>query len=478
MSKQTNKNHTEDRIDFDHVIFQALVNEGKHLKVLHARRPPLQYNEKDLREAAHAEVANSNGQIQAEEIEKGNKKRKNMDATERAQQSRDRNREHAKNTRLRKKAYVAKLKELVDHMQKVKDAEESERVHLGEKIYETQVIRKNAVKLFMSYRASNIKDRAMWSQILDESVTLVLPITPYRSFHKGEIKYSSRVLHGIDAVIVDTASLNLMAECIGQSSPEWKEALKRNESCRVTFHTTPEDILAAGDLVMCRYVMRIDGCDMVGGGVESCVQHGMMTCKFDRHNKILSVENMFDVMGYMQQLQRAAAISPESSIVPNTLDMALQPSKECQAIVKAVMPYPVLHINEAWTNLTGSSQSAAEGMILSQALRVYPFQNNLIFRLAADCVLGRAGSTIFMSNDASHKSEQQSQQAVSSSLSGSNSFNDNSSFGTGTNSNNNNNNNNDSSSKSISNLCIVTPKLAAVTAVAIKSTLCQLCKPR
>ena len=41
--------------------------------------------------------------------------------------SRDRNREHAKNTRLRKKAYVVKLKELVDQMNGQKDMEEKER---------------------------------------------------------------------------------------------------------------------------------------------------------------------------------------------------------------------------------------------------------------------------------------------------------------------------------------------------------------
>jgi hypothetical protein len=51
--------------------------------------------------------------------------------------SRDRNREHAKNTRLRKKAYVLKLKELVDQMNGQKDMEEKERRALGERIHDT-----------------------------------------------------------------------------------------------------------------------------------------------------------------------------------------------------------------------------------------------------------------------------------------------------------------------------------------------------
>lgn len=45
-------------------------------------------------------------------------RRKGLTAEERAAQSRYRNREHARNTRLRKKAYMNKLKELVDDLER------------------------------------------------------------------------------------------------------------------------------------------------------------------------------------------------------------------------------------------------------------------------------------------------------------------------------------------------------------------------
>lgn len=35
------------------------------------------------------------------------------------------------------------------------------------------------------------------------------------------------------------------------------------------------------------------------------MQHGMLQCKFNRENKIVAAEMVFDVMGYMQQLQVA-----------------------------------------------------------------------------------------------------------------------------------------------------------------------------
>lgn len=108
--------------------------------------------------------------------------------------------------------------------------------------------------------------------------------------------------------------------------------------------------------------------------------------------------------------QRASGVSPESSIVPNALHMALQPSKEAKGIVKAVPPYPVMHVNDVWTGLTGISQSHAEGQILSQVLRAYEFQNDLIFKLASDCASGRPGSTIFMSYDSRDRDSSRSGQ--------------------------------------------------------------------
>ena len=34
-----------------------------------------------------------------------------------------------------------------------------------------------------------------------------------------------------------------------------------------------------------------------------CVQHGMLQCRFNKQNKMVAAEMMFDVMGFMQQLQ-------------------------------------------------------------------------------------------------------------------------------------------------------------------------------
>lgn len=85
-----------------------------------------------MRDAAAAEVAQH-----IAEAEKSSKKCRLLDAGEKAKQNRDRNREHAKNTRLRKKAYVVKLKELVDSMTIHREVDLRERRALAEKINES-----------------------------------------------------------------------------------------------------------------------------------------------------------------------------------------------------------------------------------------------------------------------------------------------------------------------------------------------------
>jgi hypothetical protein len=70
----------------------------------------------------------------------------------------------------------------------------------------------------------------------------------------------------------------------------------------VTYTSSKDDMLAAGDLVMARYVLRTEGHELVGAQ-SPCIQHGMLQCRFNKQNKMVAAEMMFDVMGFMQQLQ-------------------------------------------------------------------------------------------------------------------------------------------------------------------------------
>ena len=55
--------------------------------------------------------------------------------------------------------------------------------------------------------------------------------------------------------------------------------------------------------MMCSWEVQTDNAVACGCQCE-CVQRGMMRIKFDDMNKLVMCEVMFDVMGFMQQMQQ------------------------------------------------------------------------------------------------------------------------------------------------------------------------------
>jgi hypothetical protein len=99
-----------------------------------------------------------------------------------------------------------------------------------------------------------------------------------------------------------------MVESLGWGSPEWRQAVKLGKRSSIAYLTTADDLLAAGDLIMCKYLLKTDGHEEVGVQGGPVLQHGMMQCKFGSDHRMVSVEMVFDVMGFMQQLQRASGM--------------------------------------------------------------------------------------------------------------------------------------------------------------------------
>lgn len=88
--------------------------------------------EKFLRDEAAAEVAKITSSTPQDEKAR---KRNKLTEEEKSQQNRDRNREHARNTRLRKKAYVAKVSKLVDELRLQKQYDVQVRNDCGQQIF-------------------------------------------------------------------------------------------------------------------------------------------------------------------------------------------------------------------------------------------------------------------------------------------------------------------------------------------------------
>jgi hypothetical protein len=104
--------------------------------------------------------------------------------------NRDRNREHARNTRLRKKAYVAKLAQLVMDLSAQREALARERVMQATLERERHGVRQQVVWSVLNLHASGAKDLATWRTLLDDRFVCTMPITPFRSFKQVPNRHS------------------------------------------------------------------------------------------------------------------------------------------------------------------------------------------------------------------------------------------------------------------------------------------------
>jgi len=151
-----------------------------------------------------------------------------------AKLTRDRNREHARHTRLRKKAYVSKLKDLVEDLHAERTEEDRRRREMTERRRVGDAARRRTARTFLEWHCGSTKGASMrrrsvsvedWSTILEEDIVFRQPITPYRSFRRSEIEGEWRVVRGIAGVMADRSSMDAMVRGIASRSGTWGEMI-------------------------------------------------------------------------------------------------------------------------------------------------------------------------------------------------------------------------------------------------------------
>ena len=137
-------------------------------------------------------VQTTKGKSKKEEKTNSSRSRRtDLTPAERAQQNRDRNREHARSTRLRKKAYVQKLKELVEGLHAERTEEARKRRVAVQHLADVQGVRRAVVRSFLKFHSSYESDPRKWMTILEDNFWFKQPVTPYRSFPRAEIEQVS-----------------------------------------------------------------------------------------------------------------------------------------------------------------------------------------------------------------------------------------------------------------------------------------------
>ena len=314
----------------------------------------------------------------------------NMTPTEKAKANRDRNREHARNTRLRKKAYLERLKTTVDDLCKERDTLVSERAGSANLLVEMHNTRTEVLMSFFALRSTNEKRRNLWASILDESCfNCVIPVTPYRSFPASEVQVSKcqRTVMGIDGMMADTASLHVLLSSLVDRS--------RFPNGKIEFCYTlvTEEAVVAGNQIMARWVMSTLNATQLGAGMEVSKQ-GMLCCKFNSAHRITGLELMFDVMALMLQMKQAAG-SDSFSVIPNTVQACQRSFDKPMVMTLAEGPYTIIQVNQLWENMTGYTAEDVVGKTscsilqgpLTEKSSLHDLMNEVRFKRAASVML-------------------------------------------------------------------------------------------
>ncbi len=245
-----------------------------------------------------------------------NARRASLTQEERAKQNRDRNREHARNTRLRKKAYVEELKRTLTELVAQRDATEVEKRHEAQRNREQREVRFRVMEEFLKLRGRNESNSARWIAILEDGFTFTLPRTTYRHFVDEDQSQTAdnntsrasleQVLRGPEAVMEDSKHLSNFLQTIGGDVADATQIQISHRCDRKRFFM--DDNVAFMDFAA----------SSVGavnkGATNEIFFKGSMRASFSpASNKLISVDLTFDTGCIVLQLERLGMSTPNEA---------------------------------------------------------------------------------------------------------------------------------------------------------------------
>ncbi len=345
---------------------------------------------------------------------------------DKADRCRARNREHARQTRRRKKEFVENLQLSVTNLTRENEAM-AQRLREADARDSRRARRVETVDALLNLRVADDpqidpddpdSEERLWNELVEPDFELHLPHTPYRSFAPYEQTVSGRTVTGVRAAISDVKSLRTCLAALtrlprSQGSEaeaaaaraaaaaaraaldEQRSSSDQGESGRQTrsggrrskepehdeSEMPPQEGRAECVLERASVAWTADGTLLapwvlrVANAEGRCVlsQRGTAKAMFRaaprgvRGDRVARLELTFDTIGLWQQLTRASRspVAEPYAAVPNTLEDALQDSKDARVVTSATRPFVIEHVNDAWVRLCGFSADEAVGKTLA-----------------------------------------------------------------------------------------------------------------
>lgn len=285
-------------------------------------------------------------------------RRATLTADERARQNRDRNREHARNTRLRKKAYVEELKRTLTELVSQRDAQDLERRHEKQRDLEVREVRYRVMEEFLKLRArgSEMNLLARWVAILEDGFTLTLPKTEYRAMaetRQGSADNGSgkdeneakQVLGGATECLEDASKVASFINTLGNSNTSPSNIVTMSYLC------DRKKFMMDGVNAVLDWTLITSGVTKQGATSELKVEGRMCATFSPASNKLICAELLFDTGGISSYLKRSMCSQQiKQSTNENSINNA--DTSDTDALIDSVLPPVTSDVNGISSNVT------------------------------------------------------------------------------------------------------------------------------
>ena len=223
--------------------------------------------------------------------------RSSMTPAEKAKACRERNREHARKTRLRKKAYVDELKRSLNDMIEERDATLAAEEQKAKILEQNRDVRLQVMQDFLNLRGNNERSPSRWSAILvPEEFSLKLPKTDFQTMVDATSPLSQQVLTGVDDVMADASYFSSFLQTLGSETNEAASPVYFIYNCE------DDSFLMDGSQAMINFEATTSGA-IAQGAKSELVLTGTFRAKFcTETNRLRSAQMMFDTGAIRTQL--------------------------------------------------------------------------------------------------------------------------------------------------------------------------------
>jgi len=287
-------------------------------------------------------------------------RRQNLTADERARQNRDRNREHARNTRLRKKAYVEELKRTLTALVAQRDAADLEKRHSAQRELEQREVRFRVVEEFLKLRGRNEANFARWAAILEENFTLTLPVTDFRETIQSKTPGAKvdylQSLTGVSEAMADASLLASFLKSLGKTTD--------GDAIYFQYQCDRKNFFMDNCIAVLDWTASSQGAIQHGASNELTLKGNLKAHFSPASNKLISVIMSFDtgvIMSQLNQLMKAPELTSDDAAAT----AAQVAANEADAILDS-LEMPHIEASSVPSNVTvvppscsGSSTGAA-----------------------------------------------------------------------------------------------------------------------